>query len=276
MKPTPTLAALLAAALLSGCASAPAPPTSAADVPELAPGSGYLIGYLASAERPRSESFLPPAPAAGSATHAADTAAARAAFALRGSPRWQLAAADAQLDFPALLTPFSCALGFVPSEAETPHLAMLLRRAMLDAALATSGAKQRHARERPFVALKEASCTPGEEKMLARDGSYPSGHAAAGWTAALLLAELAPPARREAILARGLAYGQSRVACGVHWPSDVEAGRVVGAATLSALRNKPVFTAQAELARAEIAAQLAQPSAPPAHCAAEAAALAGN
>ena len=29
---------------------------------------------------------------------------------------------------------------------------------------------------------------------------------------------------------RGLAFGDSRVVCGVHWQSDVEAGRVIGAA----------------------------------------------
>ena len=33
--------------LLSACATAPVPPSSAAAVPEVQKGSGYLIGYLA-------------------------------------------------------------------------------------------------------------------------------------------------------------------------------------------------------------------------------------
>ena len=44
-----------------------------------------------------------------------------------------------------------------------------------------------------------------------------------GWAWALILSELAPD-RADAILARGLAYGESRAVCGVHYASDVEAG----------------------------------------------------
>lgn len=78
-------------------------------------------------------------------------------------------------------------------------------------------------------------------------------HASIGWACALTLAEIAPD-RANAILARGLAYGQSRVVCGVHWKSDVEAGRVVGASTVSRLRAGAVFAAQLSAARKEIAA----------------------
>ncbi len=45
--------------LLSACATAPVPPSSAAAVPEVQKGSGYLIGYLAPEALPRSEAFLP-------------------------------------------------------------------------------------------------------------------------------------------------------------------------------------------------------------------------
>jgi hypothetical protein len=59
--------------------------------------------------------------------------------------------------------------------------------------------------------------------------SYPSGHAAFGALAALVLAD-APPARTEAPAAGGRGVGDHRIACGVHWPSDIAAGRRLAAA----------------------------------------------
>ncbi len=52
---------------------------------------------------------------------------------------------------------------------------------------------------------------------------------------------------------RGRAYGQSRVVCGVHTPSAVEAGRTVGGSVLAVLNTDPTFRADLEAARAELA-----------------------
>jgi acid phosphatase (class A) len=90
-----------------------------------------------------------------------------------------------------------------------------------------------------------------------------------------VLAEVAPD-RANAIFARGLAFGQSRVVCGVHWKSDVEAGRIIGAATVSRLRLDPVFQAQVAEARKEVDAARASGRRSPLNCATEAAALAGR
>jgi acid phosphatase (class A) len=103
--------------------------------------------------------------------------------------------------------------------------------------------------------------------------SYPSGHASIGWAWALTLAEVAPE-RAGAVLARGLAFGQSRVICGVHYRSDMEAGRIVGAATVARLHSDPVYTAQVAEARKEVAAARAAGSRSPLDCEAEAKALA--
>ena len=98
---------------------------------------------------------------------------------------------------------------------------------------------------------KEQSCTPGEEVNWSKDGSYPSGHAALGWAWALILAEIAPE-RADDLLGRGYDFGQSRVICGVHWQSDVDAGRVIGAATVARLHADPLFKAQVVAAKAEV------------------------
>ncbi len=93
-------------------------------------------------------------------------------------------------------------------------------------------AKNRYKRTRPFVLNKETSCTPDAEKDLMTDGSYPSGHSSLGWAWALILTEI-DPEHTNAILARGRAFGESRVVCGVHWQSDVIEGRFMGASTVA-------------------------------------------
>jgi len=247
------------------------PPPLASQVPELRAGTGYLQGYLKPTELPRSDLFLPAAPQQ-SAPSASDRQAALAAFAGRGQARWAWAARDAELQFPQASSAFACALGFQPTASQTPHLMTLLQRSLTDAGYATYAAKNRYQRTRPFVALEQTSCTPDQEAHLHKDGSYPSGHAAIGWTWGLILSEVLP-GQRDALLRRGLAFGQSRVACGVHWPSDVEAGRVVGAATVAALHQQPVFVQQLQYAQREAQAVLAQPLPALPHCGAEAAAL---
>ena len=76
-----------------------------------------------------------------------------------------------------------------------------------------------------------------------------------------------------ALVARGQAFGQSRVICGVHWQSDVTQGRIIGAATVARLHADPVFRAQFDAARQELAVVRAKGLKPAGDCAAEAAAL---
>ena len=256
-----------AAVLAAGCATVVAPTSPA----ELSGGRpGYVIGYLAPAQLPDARALLPPPPAAGSAALAADEDAYRFTRRLRDTPRWTQAAKDADLTFPNAAGIFSCALAMPISEAATPHLNMLLRRVRADASRANDKPKGFYKRKRPYVAHGDASCTPKEKH---KDDSYPSGHASIGWAWALTLAEIAPE-RADVVLARGLAYGYSRVVCGVHWQSDIEAGRVVGASTVSRLHADPVFAAQMAAARKEIEAARAAGLKSPLDCAAEARALA--
>ncbi|PUE53231.1 acid phosphatase [Limnohabitans parvus] len=275
--PRATLCAIAAAALLSACQTAPvqptAPSTSAEEVGEFRKGSGYLNGYLDRKALPDSLALVPPPPPPGSARQAADLEMHQQTRNLRNTPRWEQAAKDVNLKFPEAAGVFSCALDMPISHEATPHLNMLLRRTLIDAGLATYKAKDHYKRQRPFAQLGESTCAPKEEAQLTKDGSYPSGHAALGWAWGLILAGAAPD-KADALLQRAHAFGDSRMVCGVHWQSDLEAGRVVGAAAVARLQADPVFQAQAQLAKAEIAAARAKGlKSDRSDCAAEAAAL---
>lgn len=212
---------------------------------------GLLEGYLATDAVPDSLRLLPAHPEKGSIAYALDVANAQSTFPLRGSPRWQVAAIDADLNFPVAAAIYSCALGVPITKDGTPRLYTLLRRTLTDAGLATYRAKNHYQRPRPFMVNGEAICTPEEETLLRSDGSYPSGHTAAGWAWALVLSEIAPE-RRDDLLARGMEYGKSRYICNVHWLSDVQASQIIASGTVAQLHADPVFRADLRAAQQEV------------------------
>ena len=119
------------------------------------------------------------------------------------------------------------------------------------------------------------SCTPDEEPALRKDGSYPSGHSAISWGWALILAEAAPD-RVDAILARGRAFGQSRVECNAHWLSDTEEGWLMASGVIARLHDNADFRADLAAARTEIEAARVKGLGPTRDCAREAAQLAAG
>jgi acid phosphatase (class A) len=262
-----TLISLILSMALLACGGQPPVPTSRAS--EADPRfPGFLPGYLAREALVDSLALLPPPPAAGSSAQAADDEARRLAMRWRDTPRWKWAAQDAELRFPQAAGGFACALGIPVTKEATPNLVTLLQRTLADAGLATYRAKDHYKRSRPFVASGEPMCDPAHETMLRNDGSYPSGHSAIGMAWALVLADLAPD-RVDPLLQRGLAFGQSRVVCNVHWQSDVDAGRLVAAAVVAQLHAKPEFVAQLSAARAEVNAARAAGLRPDSDCAVE-------
>ena len=263
------LSIAVAAVQLSGYAAAKAQPAA---VPEIHPGilQGYF-GVQCAPKQPCAASHSPPR---GSAALALDEDFSRISLNLRGTPRWALATEDADLMFPHAAGTFSCALHAPITEQDTPHLYMLMRRSLADAGLSTYSAKNEYKRARPFTFNKEPTQnTPDDETNLRGDGSYPSGHTAVGWAWALILSEIAPD-RADAILARGRAFGQSRVVCNAHWESDVIEGRFVGAAAVARLHADAAFLADLEAGKAELASVRAKGLKPVRDCKAEASAMA--
>ncbi len=208
-------------------------------------------GYLKAEQRPDHTVFLPPPPAKDSVLGTADMALYRATRALEGSARWQLAVRDAEIAQRNLLADFKCSLGVDLAATQAPATIRLLTRASADLFPLVGASKDHYQRPRPFLVEQLPLCVvPSEE--LARGGSYPSGHSATGWLYALLLAETAPE-HAAAIMARGRAYGESRVVCGVHYLSDIEGGRTLATALVAALNGNAEFDADVAAARSELA-----------------------
>jgi acid phosphatase (class A) len=80
--------------------------------------------------------------------------------------------------------------------------------------------------------------------------AYPSGHATRGILCAMILVQL-DPGRAEKLLERGREIGWDRVIGGVHHPSDIVAGRVLGQAVARALMKSPAFQADLQEAKQE-------------------------
>ena len=66
----------------------------------------------------------------------------------------------------------------------------------------------------------------------------------------MILARVAPE-RSEALMARAEEYEESRLVCGMHFPSDVEAGHEVAVAVVAHLDASSEFRADLNKARKE-------------------------
>ena len=232
-------------------------------------------GYLGKAEMPDVSSIVPPAPAAGDNRFTADMAIFHSTRSLEGSPRWTLAQSDDNVSLAGLYQAFSCSLGTTITRDNAPKTNALITRANADAGSAANLLKQLYQHKRPFqVDAGNVCVSPQGRAALERNPDYPSGHTAASWEVGLVLSELAPDAAT-AILARARAFGQSRVVCGVHNASAVEAGWMTATSIFAAQNALPAFRADLETARPELAALRAN-SPKPQGCALEQQALSKN
>lgn len=232
-----------------------------------APPLPAVAPYLGPERWPDATRILPPAPAIGSPREAQDQAVFKTTRALEGQPRWTMAQADVPTLPAAMLKTFSCAVGVELTPQNAPKLNGLLSRVGLDAGRQVAAGKDVFSRKRPYLIDEGQICVPKSES-LDRSPDYPSGHATWGWAIGLILAELAPD-KATPILARGRQFGESRVVCGVHSVSAVEAGRTNGGALVATLHGDTQFRADMEAARVELAALRKSAGAVPAACAVE-------
>ncbi len=219
-------------------------------------------GYLGPGETLHIEAWLPPAPATDSLSQAADIEAFFATRDLIGTPRGEEAHADDVVG-PAesVALRFTYLMGVTLDRKNAPNLMHMMDRLRADEQALMAPVKKdvaKGGRHRPFVEYPGRPTCPLEFATLGQTGSYPSGHSGLGWLWGATLAELAPQ-YADVLLARGIAFGESRVVCGFHYPSDVVAGRLATAALLQRVHGDPQFLKDLALARKEVAAALALP-----------------
>lgn len=134
-------------------------------------------------------------------------------------------------------------------EKHCPLTAKFFDQAEIDEGFFARQGKMHWKRSRP-------TAEPGVHSPLHEGGySYPSGHSTRATLFAELLADLIPE-RRDALLERGREIGFSREVAGVHYPSDVFAGRILGQAIAHAMLNSSNARAAMEPLRAEIHAAM--------------------
>lgn len=209
--------------------------------------------FLQADEVANSLELLPAPPQPGSILWMNDEAQYQWGKLQRNTPRGDQAAADARVGGDGVPNAFSEAFGIKISKETTPEIYKLVLGMREDAGdLATRAAKNHYMRVRPFAFYHETTCNPEQQKELSTNGSYPSGHTAIGWATALVLSEINIDRQNE-ILKRGYEMGQSRVICGYHFQSDVDAARLVSSAVVARLHANKNFMAQLEKAKAEFA-----------------------
>jgi acid phosphatase (class A) len=255
----------LGVATLAGSASAQtaAGPAALGRMPTT-PGAA---GYMTDAARPDTYAILPPAPVAGTSRYEADRTIFLQTRRLKDASRWALAQND--VDQTRILHDLACAVGVELTEKNAPKTVALTRRINIDVRPAVNRPKDIYKRQRPYL-IDEGPICVDKTDDLAKSADYPSGHNTWGWTIGLVMAELAPD-RSTDILKRARAYGESRLVCGVHNLSAVEAGRLNASIVVAGLHGSPEFRKDMDVARTEIAAaRRAGPAPDAAACAAEA------
>ena len=144
------------------------------------------------------------------------------------------------------------------SPDDLPKLKKLYQTVSKEAAAPVDNGKNYFKRQRPF--REDGRIQP----LGARDDefSYPSGHATRGMLYATILAQIAPD-KANALLERGRQIGWNRVIGGMHHPSDIAAGRVLGQAIARSLLRNAEFTAELADVKEEYEAVLKNRTIPP-------------
>lgn len=196
--------------------------------------------------------LLPPPPAAGSTAAQRDLQAVLTAQQTRTAQDMAAAKADTERS----VFRFADALGSGMQPAALPKTAAFFEHvAELDKA-SVKAAKLYWKRPRPAVVSSQVHPLAKEKPD---DWSYPSGHATFGYTTAVLLANMLPE-KRATIFARADLYAQHRIVMGAHFPTDVEAGRLVGTAMAAEILRDPQWQGDFNAARSELRHALGLPS----------------
>lgn len=197
--------------------------------------------------------ILAPPPQLNSPADKHDVEAVFAAQRLRTSAEIDLARSDAEFT----VFRFSDVLGTEFKSINLPLATMFFERVFCDENGAIEAAKQYFLRPRPFVTHQDIK--PVVPQLP--NASYPSGHSTFAYVHAILLAIMIPE-KAGALFARADQYAYNRVIAGVHYPSDIEAGRISAAVIDNIFLHDSHFMRDFENARTEIRHALKLDAAP--------------
>ncbi|WP_145145606.1 phosphatase PAP2 family protein [Roseomonas gilardii] len=158
--------------------------------------------------------------------------------------RVALAVADAK---ESVFDMFGQVLGERFQRANLPKASLLYDRVGASEDATVDPAKPFFGRVRPYLADPRVKALVPASKS----GSWPSGHTTRVMLVATVLAAMLPE-QRDAIWARADDYAWSRVIGGMHYPSDLVAGKRAGAAMAAVLFTDPGFQADFAAAKAEL------------------------
>ena len=136
-----------------------------------------------------------------------------------------------------------------------PLTAALSERVKHDEGVNTAPAKKGFARVRPYNLDKTLHPVC---KTKTKDDSYPSGHTTVGYLQALTLIDILPE-QRDAVLARADDYANNRLVCGVHYPTDLAASKVLAYTIHALMTANPHYQQEVAAARLEVRRALGLP-----------------
>ncbi|MDE1993640.1 MAG: phosphatase PAP2 family protein [Rhizobiaceae bacterium] len=90
---------------------------------------------------------------------------------------------------------------------------------------------------------------------LSKSGSYPSGHTTLGTLMGVVLSNMVPE-KKAVIMSRAWEYGHNRVVGGIHYASDIEAGRIAGTVIAQTIMTHDDYKSEYEAAKTELRATL--------------------
>ena len=213
----------------------------------------YAPQFVAPSDVPPRLLEIPPAPDSAKAMHEIDSIIATQKK-LTDADKAAIKAED-HIDATMITLPV---LGAQYSEANYPAMYVLLHHAASDAWRDADYAQDYWQRHRPWTVDERV-------ELLANPitrPSYPSGHSTTNYVWANVLSDLFPE-KQEAFYTRAHEIGMHRVAAGVHYPSDVEAGKRYAAFIYDKMSKTPQYKAELAAAHAEINAAILKAETPP-------------
>lgn len=124
-----------------------------------------------------------------------------------------------------------------------------------DEGVMSKALKTSFARPRPFQfdATLHPVCQITKEA-----NSYPSGHTLSGYLLAFALVQMLPEKQNQ-IMERADSYARNRMICGVHYSSDIEAGRSIAYAMFGYMLANPRFQKELAAAKNEMRSRMGLP-----------------